>query len=243
MNTHTVRTVTISRVQALKFNTAHRGSRTSSRLQHISSFVCAPPKQGLSWSCRLASVECAMSFPHHSAHFANNTECTSDNTLVGSGSRNTQCATSPRSGIWVLGQIHSTSTFAFRPFLLSLIARGCFTWSVPRLLGATPRWKSVLSHLFRTFVLLLASVTCRGSSGNVFCFSLFLIGLSIVRRSFGSAPFPSCSLLDSCRSSVGRITEKRKQRAHGTHVNDWMLFSIMPECAIRDKDKHRGWSD
>ena len=65
---------------------------------------------------------------------------------------NSECATSPRSGIWRLGQIHSTSTFAFRPFVAPSIAQGCFTWSVPRLLGATPRWKSVLSQLFRTFV-------------------------------------------------------------------------------------------
>ena len=196
LRTHKVRTVTISRVHELNFYTVHRGSRTSSRLKHMSSFLCAPPKQGLSWSCRLAPVECAMSFPHHSAHFANKTECTSDNTLVGSGSRNTQCATSPRSGIWVLGQIHSTSTLAFRPFFAVSIARNCSTWSVRRLLGATPRWKSVLSQLFRTFVPLFASVSCRGSSGNVFCFSLLLLGLSIVRRSFGSAPFPWCSSLD-----------------------------------------------
>ena len=40
----------------------------------------------------------------------------------------------------------------FQTLFAVSIARGCFTWSVPRLLGATPRWKSVLSQLFRTFV-------------------------------------------------------------------------------------------
>ena len=107
-------------------------------------------------STRISRVRDVISAPLSAFCKKKKNECTSDNTLVGSGSRNTQFATSPRSGIWLLRQIHSTSTFAFRPFLGVSIARGCLTWSVPRLLGATRRWKSVLSQLFRTFVPLFA---------------------------------------------------------------------------------------
>ena len=150
---NTAHTVTISRIQTLNFNTAHRGSRTSSRLKRISPFVCAPPKQGLSWSCRLASVECAMSFPHHAAHSANYRVHQQQHAR---GSRNTQCATSPRSGLPTWPNRSHLHTCIQTLFSVS-IARGFFTWSVPRLLGATPRFKFVLSQLFRTIVLLFAS--------------------------------------------------------------------------------------
>ena len=34
-----------------------------------------------------------------------------------------------------------------------------------------------------------------------------------------------------------RLLEELPSRAHGTNVNDWMLFSIMLECAIRARQK------
>ena len=94
-----------------------------------------------------------MSFPHHVAHFANNTEWTRSLGLEAA----TPNAQLRHGRVFLLGQIHPTCTLAFRPLFSVSIARGFFTWSVPRLLGATPRFKFVLSQLFRTIVLLFAS--------------------------------------------------------------------------------------
>ena len=80
--------------------------------------------------------------------------------------------------------IPSTSTFAFRPFLLSRLLEAVSRGACPDFWGHEQVEISAVS-----IVSDLCSVSCRGSSGNVFCLSLLLLGLSIVRRSFGSAPF------------------------------------------------------
>ena len=175
MNTTRFATVTISRVQALKLTPHHRGSRTRSRLQHISSFVCAPPKTRFDvvMSTRISRVRDAISAPHRRI-LQTIPSAPATTRSLGPGSRNTQRATSPRSGIWVLGQIHSTSTFAFRPFFVVSTARGRFNVErAPTARGHAQVEISAVSFV-SDLVPLLASVTCRGSGGNVFCFSLFL---------------------------------------------------------------------
>ena len=149
------------------------------------------------------------------------------------GSRNTQCATSPRSRLPTWPNTSHLHTCIQTLFSVS-IARGFFTWSVPRLLGATPKFKFVLSQLFRTIVLLFASsfisrlererlVFVLSSSRPLDCEAVIQVG--------------TLSLVQFVGLTVITVTEKRKQRAHGTNVNDWMLFSIMLECAIRARQK------
>ena len=60
------------------FNSAHDSLKNAARGIF---WVCQ--EKGLSQSFRPASVDCAMSSPDYAAHFTNNTEYTSDSTLVG----------------------------------------------------------------------------------------------------------------------------------------------------------------